>query len=78
MKAVTTPHEPVARAKAAWIAPITENERAWIEFLRLTSDDTDPAPTLERVQKLRNIFLGCRAGSPHPETRNQPRQTLRD
>ena len=35
---------------------LTENERAWIEFLRLASCDSDPAPTLERVQALRQIL----------------------
>ena len=42
---------------------ISENERAWIGFIRLASDDTDPAPTLESVQQLRQIFAG-------PQTRN--------
>lgn len=32
---------------------LTENERAWVGFLRLIADDTDPAPTLARVQALR-------------------------
>ena len=45
--------EPIRRAKAAWSAPITENERAWIDFIRLASGDSDPPPTLDRVQKLR-------------------------
>jgi hypothetical protein len=40
--------------------PITSNERAWIDFIRLASDDTDPDPTLERVQKLRLIFSKAR------------------
>jgi hypothetical protein len=40
--------------------PITSNERAWIDFLRLVSDDSDPAPTLERIQKLRLIFAKTR------------------
>lgn len=44
-------------AKAARSKPITENERAWIEFIRLTSCDTDPVPTLEIVQRLRSISL---------------------
>lgn len=35
---------------------LTRNERAWIEFLRLASSDTDPPPTLDRVQRLRAIF----------------------
>ena len=36
--------------------PITPNERFWLEVIRLASWDSDPAPTLERVQKLRMIF----------------------
>lgn len=35
---------------------ITPNEIAWIEFIRLASGDTDPSPTLSRVQTLRQIF----------------------
>jgi hypothetical protein len=35
---------------------VTHNERAWIEFIRLISDDTDPAPTLARIQRLRQIL----------------------
>ncbi|TPN53908.1 hypothetical protein FJ978_07315 [Mesorhizobium sp. B1-1-7] len=35
---------------------ITPNEFAWIEFIRLVSGETDPAPTLERVQLLRQVF----------------------
>jgi hypothetical protein len=35
---------------------LTENERAWVGFLRLVTHDTDPAPTLARVQALRCVF----------------------
>ncbi|QDC02318.1 hypothetical protein [Mesorhizobium sp. 8] len=35
---------------------ITTNERFWLEVIRLASRDSDPSPTLERVQKLRMIF----------------------
>lgn len=35
---------------------ITPNERAWVEFLRLVSADSDPPPTLTRVQRLRAVF----------------------
>lgn len=35
--------------------PLTENERAWLRFLRDVSKGTDPAPTLRRVQLLRCI-----------------------
>jgi len=40
------------------LADLTENERAWIGFLRLISSDTDPAPTLARVQGVRRVFSG--------------------
>jgi hypothetical protein len=40
------------------IADLTENERAWIGFIRLLSNDTDPAPTLARVQGVRLALLG--------------------
>ncbi len=36
--------------------PITENERYWIEIIRLASHDGDPAPTLARTQALRQVF----------------------
>lgn len=35
---------------------ITPNERFWLEVIRLASWDSDPAPTLVRVQKLRMLF----------------------
>jgi hypothetical protein len=35
---------------------ITPNERFWLEVIRLASWDSDPVPTLEKVQKLRMIF----------------------
>lgn len=35
---------------------ITPNERFWLETIRVASWDSDPAPTLEQVQKLRMIF----------------------
>lgn len=38
------------------LRPLTQNERFWLETIRLASWDTDPAPTLERVQQLRRIF----------------------
>ncbi|AWZ22318.1 hypothetical protein RTM1035_11335 [Roseovarius sp. TM1035] len=34
---------------------LTENERAWLEFLRMIALDSDPAPTLRRVQLLRRV-----------------------
>lgn len=36
--------------------PITENERYWIEVIRLAADDHDPPPTLRRTQALRQLF----------------------
>lgn len=44
------------RAPRAWERPLTENEHFWLETIRLASWDSDPAPTLDRVQKLRVIF----------------------
>lgn len=35
---------------------ITPNERFWLDVIRLASRDSDPPPTLEKVQKLRTIF----------------------
>ncbi len=35
---------------------LSENERAWIEFLRIVSNNGDPKPTLARVQALRRLF----------------------
>jgi len=37
--------------------PFTENERAWIGFLRQVSGDSDPGPTLQLVQALRQAVL---------------------
>ena len=37
---------------------LTENEGAWIEFLRLISRNMDPPPTLRGVQALRLGFNG--------------------
>lgn len=38
------------------VGTLTENERAWIIFLRLVSRGRDPGPTLRAVQALRVIF----------------------
>ncbi len=38
------------------LRPLTSNERFWLEVIRLSSWDSDPAPTLQRVQQLRRIF----------------------
>ena len=42
--------------------PLTPNERFWLEVIRLSSWDSDPAPTLERVQQLRRIFEPAERG----------------
>ena len=36
--------------------PISDNESAWIDFLRLVSRDSDPTPTLLCVQLLRLLI----------------------
>lgn len=38
------------------LRPLTQNELFWLEVIRLSSWDSDAAPTLERVQQLRRIF----------------------
>ncbi len=40
------------------IEDLSENERAWIGFIRLISKGTDPAPTLASVQGMRVALLG--------------------
>lgn len=35
---------------------ITPNELAWISFIRIASCDSDPPPTLKRVQTLRRLL----------------------
>jgi len=37
---------------------LTENEMAWVEFIRLLSGGSDPAPTLVGINVLRQA-LGC-------------------
>ena len=43
--------------------PLTQNEHFWLEVIRLSSWDSDPAPTLGRVQQLRRIFEPAKRGS---------------
>ena len=38
--------------------PPSRNELAWIEFIRLISNDRDPRPTLASVQQLRLLLRG--------------------
>lgn len=40
---------------------LTPNELAWLRFLREVSYDSDPGPTLHRVQLLRRICAPRRA-----------------
>ena len=43
---------------------LTRNEVGWIEFIRLISNDADPALTLARVQGLRVVLgVGCPANA---------------
>lgn len=35
---------------------ISENEKAWIEFIRVISCGRDPAPTPERIRALRSLL----------------------
>ena len=53
----TLDNERSARARPLGFGPseLTENEVAWVEFLRLISDGRDLGPTLHRVQLLRRI-----------------------
>ena len=48
----------VAGFKLPSTAPITENERAWIDMLRCIVGDDNPAPSLAAVQALRLVLLG--------------------
>ncbi len=41
------------------LCALTENERAWVEFLRLLTLDNVPVPTLSAVQALRNELSGA-------------------
>jgi hypothetical protein len=53
-------HHPTITSRANLVErmnrPTTENERYWIEVIRLASHDGDPAPTLARTQALRQVF----------------------
>ncbi|AHM05753.1 hypothetical protein roselon_03498 [Roseibacterium elongatum DSM 19469] len=35
---------------------LTDNEKAWVEFIRLASGGNDPAPTLKAIQALRKAL----------------------
>lgn len=36
--------------------PISQNEKAWIDFLRLVSSDSDPVLALRCVQTMRRLI----------------------
>lgn len=55
---------------------VSDNERAWIEFLRLITNGSDPAPDLKSVQILRRALGGrlsqtARHSPDDPKIRNQ-------
>lgn len=35
---------------------LSANELAWVEFIRMISNGTDPGVTLSRIQALRRLF----------------------
>jgi len=43
---------------------LTQNERAWVQFIRLTSRNADPAPTLRLVQGLCGLLDPVSRGAP--------------
>ena len=45
---------------------LTENERAWVGFLRLITQDSDPAPTLALVQALRRVISAYQSSREAP------------
>ena len=51
------PRVPVITGKQFAFGPdeLTDNEIAWVEFLRMISNGRDLRPTLRRVQLLRRI-----------------------
>ena len=46
---------PCTRAVSVGPEDLTDNERAWLEFLRMVGNGRDPRPTLRRVQLLRRV-----------------------
>jgi len=42
--------------KLPWDGAITENERIWVEFLRIISNDAVPVPDSEMVVRLRKLL----------------------
>jgi hypothetical protein len=56
MIATSSINEGWQRVQRPDLRPLSRNECFLLEVIRLASWDSDPAPTLERVQKLRRIF----------------------
>lgn len=50
-------------AKGLAQRPITENERAWVAFLRLLSRDSDPVPNLACINLLQRAMQSDRRKS---------------
>lgn len=44
---------PASERSPGSIGTLTENEKAWIDFLRLITSGGDPPPTLAAIQALR-------------------------
>ncbi|RBI69066.1 hypothetical protein DQW77_15760 [Roseovarius sp. TE539] len=53
----TSSNEAPPRTRRISVSPedLTDNEVAWVEFLRMISDGRDLHPTLRRVQLLRRV-----------------------
>jgi len=49
---------------------ITDNEFAWVTFIRDCSDDQDPAPTLFAVQQLRRALQTSKRDAGKPQARD--------
>lgn len=45
------------------VVSLTDNERSWIEFVRLLSKGLDPAPSLAAVQALRRALAARSTGA---------------
>ncbi|HAW46574.1 MAG TPA: hypothetical protein DCX34_04955 [Roseovarius sp.] len=53
----TSSNEAHARTRPLSVGPedLTDNEVAWVEFLRMVGNGRDPRPTLRREQLLRRV-----------------------
>jgi hypothetical protein len=45
----------VAGCKLPTAGPVTDNERAWVEFLRIIYDCAVPAPSFDQIVLLRRL-----------------------